>query len=132
MIPQKGQHIKCVLRNNLIIDGIVDFWSDAKSALRSIDGTSISIIQHTAQDIVVVKIILKDSAQVSTELEQEFHEVYQQPSEDSLRLKNMIELKSLMAAQEKKIVTEKVRNHTVSEVKQVSYGLPGFIKPSQK
>lgn len=128
MIPQKGQHIKCALRNNLIIDGIVESWSDAKSVLRSLDGTSVSIIQHSAQDIVVIKIILKESIQIKSELESKFEEVYQQPSDDELRLKSMGELKTLMIKQEKKIIADKIKDHHVSDVKKVNYGQPGFFK----
>lgn len=127
MIPQKGQQIRCVLRNNLIIDGIVDSWSDGKSVLRSKDGTSISIIQHTAQDIVVVKIILKEAAQIKTELEEAFEKIYESPSEDELRLKNLAELKNLMNEQEKKIVAEKLKDHHIDGVRKVTYGQLGLL-----
>lgn len=128
MTPQKGQHIKCILRNNLVVEGIVEFWSDDKSILRSLDGANISIIQHSAQDIVVIKIILKESSQIKNELETKFDEVYQQPSEDTLRLKNMAELKILMIEQEKKIIAEKIKDHHIGEVKKVNYGQPKFFK----
>src|SRR5271166_5906266 len=128
MIPQKGQQVRCVLRNNLIIDGIVEFWSDGKSVLRSKDGVSVSIIQHTSQDIVVIKIILKEPIQIKNDLEQQFEEIRQCPSGDDLRLKNLVELNSLMAEQDKKIIVEKLKDHQIDGVKKVAYGQPGFLK----
>lgn len=127
MIPQKGQQVRCVLRNNLIIDGIVESWSDGKSVLRSKDGASVSIIQHTSQDIVVIKIILKETSQIKNDLEQQFEEVCQGPSDDELRLKNLVDLRTLMAEQDKKIIAEKLKEHHVEGVKKVAYGQPGFF-----
>jgi hypothetical protein len=128
MIPQKGQHIRCLLRNNLIIDGIVESWSDAKSVLRSLDDASVSIIQHSAQDIVVIKIILREPEKVKGDLSAQFTEQLAKPSDDEFRLKNMAELKTLLNEQEKKIIAEKLKDHHVGDVKKVAYGQPGFFK----
>jgi len=128
MIPQKGQHIRCLLRNNLIIDGIVESWSDAKSVLRSLDDTSVYIIQHSAQDIVVIKIILKEPIKIKNDLSTQFEEELTKPSNDELRLKNMAELKTLLNEQEKKIIAEKLKDHHVNgDVKKVTYEQPGFF-----
>jgi len=132
MIPKKGQHIKCVLRNNLIIDGIVDSWSDDKSVLLSRDGASASVIQHTLQDVVVIKIIFKNLLQTKESLEQKFNETLSNPSDD-LRLKNLAELKTLMIEQEKKIISEKLKDHQIGNVRKVEYEQPRFFKmPSIK
>jgi hypothetical protein len=133
MIPQIGQHIRCLLRNNLIIDGIVESWSDAKSVLRSLDNSSVSIIQHSSQDIVVIKIILKEPEKLKSDLSSQFEEEYAKPSNDQLRLKNMAELKTLLNEQEKKIIAEKLKEHHVNDdVKKVTYGTPGFFKKTAK
>lgn len=131
MIPQKGQRVKCAMRNNIVIDGIVESWSDSQSILRSLDGTSISIIQHTAQDIVVIKILLKEPTKIKSELEKQFEEVQKSPSDNELRIKDMAELKTMMAEQERRIVSEKIKDHrVVDDVKRVMYGQPGFFKKS--
>jgi hypothetical protein len=127
MIPQKGNHVKCLMRNNLVLEGIVDVWSDDQSILRSLDSTSVSIIQHSAQDIVVIKIILKEPVQIKKELEVKFEDEFNKPSDDNLRVKNMVELKTMLNEQEKKIVAEKLKNHHIGEVKKISYGQPGFF-----
>jgi len=131
MIPQKGQHIKCIMRNNLIIDGIVESWSGAQSVLRSIDNTGFSIIQHTDQDIVAIKIIIKDSVKIKNELEEKFEEVHQLPSSNELRIKNMAELKTMMAEQEKQIISEKIKNHHIKDIKRVIYEQPRFFQKSR-
>lgn len=131
MIPQKGNHIKCLMRNNLVLEGIVELWSNDQSILRSLDGTSVSIVQHPAQDIVVIKIILKEPTQIKKELEVKFEEEFNKPSDDDLRVKNMVELKTMLNEQEKKIVAEKLKSHHIGEVKRTSYGQPGFFSKSR-
>lgn len=128
MIPKKGQHVKCVLRNNLILEGIVEVWSDEQSSLYSLDRSSISIIQHTSEEVVVVKIILKSHSQVKNHLEEKFDEVYAQPSDNDLRIKEMAELKILLAEQEKKIISEKIKEHHLGNTKKVTYGQPQFLQ----
>lgn len=128
MNPQKGQQVRCVLRNNLIVDGIVESWSENKSVLRSKDGCSISVIQHTEQDVVIVKILLKEPVQVKQDLEHQFEGEWEKPSEDELRLKNLADLKSMMIAQEKKIIAHKLQEHHIGETKKVAYGQPGFLQ----
>lgn len=128
MNPQKGQQVKCVLRNNLIIDGIVESWTDNKSVLRAKDGSSVSVIQHTDQDVVIVKILFKEPVQMKQDLEAQFEQEWEKPSEDELRLKNLADLKSMMIEQEKKIVANKLREHHIEEVKKVTYGQPGFLQ----
>jgi len=123
---QKGQHVKCVLKNNLLLDGIVESWSDTISVIKSMDGLHSNIILNTLRDVIVVKIIHKHPAQFKTELEQQFTETVLAPSDDELRLKKMAELKSLLVEQEKKIITDKLRSHHVSEVKKVNYEFPRF------
>ncbi len=134
MIPQKGQHVRCVLSNNLIIEGIVDSWEDEKSVLKSLDGESVSIIQNTSRDVVLVKIILKEYKKpaerivIKNELEKKFDEEKKKPIQDDLRLKNLAELKVLMIEQEKKIISEKLKDHHISDIKKASYGQPKFFK----
>lgn len=133
MIPQKGNHIKCLMRNNSVLEGIVELWSNEQSILRSLDNLSLSIIQNPAQDIVVIKIVLKTPIQMKNDLELKFDEEYNKTSNDDLRLKNLVDLKNLLNTQEKKIVAEKLKDHHIGEVKKINYGQPGFLpKPSAK
>lgn len=136
MIPEKGQYIKCIFRNNAIIEGIVESWSDQRSVLKTSDEENLLIIQRTADDVMIVKIVLesqkvkpiKNKIIAKSNLEKEFSEVYEQPSDNDLRTKRLAELKIMMAEQEKKIITEKLKDHHCSGIKSINYQYPSFIK----
>jgi hypothetical protein len=135
MMPEKGQHVKCLLRGNTLAEGTIEEWRDNVVKLLSLDEKSLLIIHHPQDDIILTKIILCDVVvdakdkivAKQSELEEQFQQVYEQPSGDDLRTKSMVELKSLMAAQEKKIIAEKLKDHKIAEVKEVKYGYPGFL-----
>lgn len=155
MTPKTGQHVKCILRNGAVAEGIVVEWLASEVQLRSLDAESILIITHPAEDIILIKIItgmpkidlplvdeVTDTTDVVTsqifytakdELEQRFQEASKLPSDDPERIKTLAKLRIMMAEQDKKILSEKVRNHYPSETRKIKYGYPGFIKkPSPK
>ena len=141
MMPKEGQHVKCVLRTGAMAEGIVEEWFNNVVQLRSLDGESILIIPHPNEDIMLIKIVLdkpKSEAEVIKEkiikkqthsdLEKELQKVYEQPSGDDLRTKKMVELKVLMAEQEKKIIADKLKDHRIGDTRKVEYGQPEFYK----
>lgn len=155
MTPTIGQHVKCILRSGAMVEGIIQEWSNNEVQLLSLDAESILIVPHPDQDIMLIKILVEmpeidlplvnevtNTTEVVTsevlrtaenELERKFQEVKKLPSDDPERIKTLAELRILMAEQEKKIVTEKLRNHYPSETRKVQYGYPGFTKkPSTK
>lgn len=137
MNPEKGAHVKCLLRNNLMVEGLVESWSDEKSVLKSLDEKSLSIIQHSANDIILIKIILiNDSPETQKEIESEISQKLKETlnlPDDEFREKNIADLKILANKQEKLIITNKLREHHASEVRKTRYGYPGFLKePSTK
>lgn len=133
MDPQKGQYVKVIFRNGAQAEGYVVSWSDQKSVLTSSDGQSFFIIQKTTEDVMAVKIILEEIKALPQleveldEIEEKFEEVYTQPSDSDLRLKNLAQLKAAMVEQEKKIVAEKLKSHTFSGVRKTNYE-HGFFK----
>jgi hypothetical protein len=60
MIPETGQHVKCLLRNGAIAEGIVEEWFGNYVKLISLDHGSVLIIHHPDQDIMLTKIVLDD------------------------------------------------------------------------
>ena len=141
MIPPTNSHVKILLRNNTIIEGIVQEWYGNLVKLQSLDDKSYVIIPHPEQDIILIKVFLDpnakeenlesqeaESKEVKTELEQQFQQTLEQPSGDPLRDKSLAELKTLMAAQDRQIVANKLKNHHIIETKKVKYGYPGFFK----
>lgn len=128
---EKGQHIKILLTNNNLIEGIVEEYNDKLIKLKSLDDESFLFIHHPTRDIVMTKLVLKDIVRhVSPEkIEDEIQEVIQSPSSD-LRIKKLAELRVELAEQEKRIVSEKLRDHQISSPFPVNYKSP-FIKSSK-
>jgi hypothetical protein len=153
MIPPDGSHVKILLRNNTIVEGIVKEWYGNVVKLQSLDDKSYVIIPHPEEDIVLIKVLegmpkidlpivdeVTDTMDtVTTEgvhmvereighLESQFEEAQNLPTDDPDKAKTLARLRILMAEQEKKIISEKVRNHYPTEAKKVEYGYPGFFK----
>jgi hypothetical protein len=143
MIPQSGQHVKCILRNGTTVEGIVDEWSGNQAQLRSFDGKSILIITRPSDDIMLIKIILEDPEEKENILPPKYPaaEVWQNSVEtthdvyDVDHNKSLAELKIDLAAQERHIIAEKLREHrpSIQGAGKVAYEYPGLItKPSIK
>jgi hypothetical protein len=144
LIPAVGQYVKCLLTSNNLVEGYVEFWDSTQVQLKSLDNKSILIINHPDDGISVIKIMLNEPQKETikpelikqenlTDLDKQFKQTYDQPSGDDLRTKKLAELRILQAEQEKKIVSEKLRQHHIAEVRKVTYGYPRFIsQPSTK
>lgn len=141
MIPQVNQYVKCLLRNNVVIDGLVQKWESEHVELKSLDGKSLMILTRPQDDIVMIKIMLEDppaeketksNAELQkTDLETKFEEVYNQSSDTIDRNQNLASLKKMLIEQDKQIVINKLKQHHIGEVKKVEYGQPGFFKKSR-
>jgi len=139
MIPKTGQHIKCLLRNNIFVEGILEEWLGNMVQLKSLDERSVIVITDP-KDIMMFKVFLEETEEEieevsnpveltpQTELEQEFQAVYEQPSESPTRTKSLAELRALMAEEERQMIVNKLRNHHIGETRKVKYGYPGFFK----
>lgn len=124
---ENGQHIKCILKSGIVVEGILEKWG-TYVCLKTLDNAR-QIIIHNVDEVVMTTIFLKSA----TDLEEKFQEVYEQSSEDPERLKTLAGLRRQMAEQDKQIIANKVRNHHIGETKKVKYGYPGFFaKPSPK
>lgn len=149
MNPQKDQHVKCVLRNGAVAEGIVEEWTGSQVQLKSLDGESILIITHPAEDIMLIKIILTtptveeiaaELEHEKTELEQRFEETRQvhDPNNPDDR-KTLAQLRIELAKQDRKIIAEKLKEHKPTQapgktryhypgVQTGNYGYPGSGK----
>jgi hypothetical protein len=147
MIPPDKSHVKILLRNNTIVEGVVEEWYGNVVKLQSLDDKSYVIIPHPEEDIILIKVFLEpateetstetpmetpveehDPVETKTELEEKFQQTLEQPSGDPLRDKSLAELKTLMAAQDRQIIANKLKSHHLGETKKVKYGYPGFFK----
>jgi hypothetical protein len=133
MIPPDKSHVKILLRNNTIAEGIVQEWSDTIK-LQSLDDQSYMIILHPKEDIILIKVFLEDAPEEkeeikpTSELEQKFQQIIEQPSDEPTRHQSLAELRVLLSQQERQILANKLRQHHLGETKKVEYGYPRFFK----
>jgi len=143
MTPNKNQWVKVFFRNSFQAEGYVDFWSDELAILRSDEGLSLLIIQDVKADIMAVKISIAPQAvalpaekiikevQRKEEIDSSFEEARNEiQNEEYLRAKTLVELRKLQAEQDRKIISEKLKNHIpqMGASKVQKYELPGFLQ----
>lgn len=145
MIPQIGQQVKCMFRNGFVSEGIVESWQTHNVQLRSLDGKSILIITNPAEDIMLIKIVLENPSNleelpdISQAIDRTLANVSSQPTiainpYDADYNKSLAELRKERAEVERRIITEKLKEHRSSiGGGKVKYEQPGFNKkPSIK
>lgn len=144
MIPKKGQYVKVVFRNGTQMEGIVDTWSEQKSVLLAQDKQSVMVIMKTLEDVLAFKIILnhlslEEAQKKLSESQDKFREVIKTPIPPEqveqegltplqIKAKTLAQLKTIMIEQEKKIIAEKIREHTIHDVRIPRYEQPRFHK----
>ncbi len=143
---ESGKHVKIILRNGAMAEGIVEEWYANEVKLKSLDGESILIITHPAEDIMLIKVFLEKLPEEEpedygpTEEEvREFEGSFQEVADttdpfDPDQVKSLAQLRIDLIKQDKKIVAEKLKNHQPSTGPgKVQYGYPGLgKKPSAK
>lgn len=140
MIPSIGSHLKCMLKNNIVMEGILQNWATDGVELKSLDDNRLIIIMDPTDIMMITVSLVEEKTEEilalplpMSELEEKFQEVYEQPSGDSNRHKSLAQLKIMMAEQERKIVANKIKSHHIGETRKVKYGYPGlFEKPGTK
>lgn len=141
MMPQPGSRVKIFFKGSMNAEGIVESWGQ-KAVLKSLEDDSILIIQNTSEDIVAIKVYgsavpnkkqekpnkeIKESLQKKQEIDKEFDKVLSSESND-MRLNSLVELRKLQSIQDKKIISEKLKEHSIVDAKPVTYEQPRFLK----
>jgi len=134
MIPQKGQHVQCLLRVGGMVEGIVEIWSDDKTVLRSLDNKSLMIISKTADDIVLVKVMLpeRELPEIRSAIQEKLKEVQHPTGEPEIDATNLKQLRRMVVEQDRKIIADKIKEHHLVDVKskvpkyESKYGYPGI------
>lgn len=126
MIFEIGQNVKCILTNSSIVEGSVFEFNDDCLKLKSLDGNDLFIINNPKQNIMITKITINKIPKSKLidekkDLEELFKKEYDKPSNDNLRANNLAKLKIMLIEQERKIVSEAVKNHSIGEVNQTKY-----------
>ena len=134
----KNTHIKCILSNNISIEGYFISSSNDDIRIYSLDKKSVIVINNPKQNVILTKIFLQEEMEQKSEikeqappiLEEEKIEVVNNNNQENedLKLKNLAELKILKNEQEKKIIAEKLRGHTITGASEVRYTIPSFFR----
>ena len=134
MTPKVNDYVRIFFRNGMQAEGNIIMWSSNRSSLALPDGKSTCIIMKTDEDIMMLQ-ILNDISETKiglrehfNELEEQFENTVELPSDDDLRLKKLADLKKMMIEQEKKIISEQLKDHTISTVQRPQYGTPDIFK----
>ncbi len=137
MTPQKGQHVQCLHRLGGTVEGTVEEWSEDQSILKSMDGRSLLIIPQTSEDIRLIKIIFLEPSmpEIQNSVKAKLEDAQQLTGDPEIDGSNLKQLRRLVIEQDKKIITEKIKEHRLGETKRYEdkYELPGFLpKPRTK
>lgn len=132
--PVIGQHVKCFLRNTMVLEGIAEEWSNTSVVLRSMDGKSLMIVHRPSEDIIMTKVVLEEPEEISeekkvveeTEAKQhirgKLHEVMQPTGDEELDKLNINQLRQMVVDQDRQIIAQKRREH---------FGTPGNARTTQ-
>jgi hypothetical protein len=134
MIFEVGQHLRCFLRTLTVVEGIVQESTEQQLVLKSLDGESLLIIHQPAQDIVLTKIRLapvSETQRIADKIRQkslESQEKGEVLSEEDLHHMTIAELQMEKAAQERRIIANKLQEHHIEGPRKVTYEQPRFFK----
>lgn len=134
MTPQPGQRVQCFLRiGAIVIDGIVELWSDEQVILQSIESEKKIIIHSPLADIVATSVFPgaqpmeeKQLPEIKQAIQAKMREISSQPLDIEPELKELSvkQLRLLALEQERKILQDKQKEHfsSSSVPKLIPYG----------
>jgi hypothetical protein len=120
MKMEKGQHVKCFMRNSMILEGIIEDWALAEVILKSLDGKNIIIVHRPTEDILLTKIILQEDtvnalstkiSETKQEIREKLQEVLQPTGDVENDKLNLKQLRRLVKEQEKQMIANKKKEH---------------------
>ncbi|HEY5268253.1 MAG TPA: hypothetical protein VII94_03915 [Candidatus Saccharimonadales bacterium] len=141
MIPEKGQQVSCILRSSLIVEGIVQEWSDAQVVLKALDGQNIIILHRPVDDIILTKVVLSEELQEIPEekprekpveiqklIRNKLQEVQDSTDDLELQKKSAAELRLLVKEQEQQIISNRKKEYFGNSSKSTHYSSPFLPK----
>ena len=128
---QPKQRVKCLFRNGVVIEGIVQSWSKDEVELLSLGGEDRIVILHPNDDIVLIKIVLSDNSEElkptekpklpKTELQQALDILVEKPTDTPGRIETIAELRIQLAEAEREIVANKLQEHHIGNPNGTKY-----------
>src|SRR5208282_4312888 len=124
---EQGQHVKCFMRSTMVLEGLVEEWTEAQVVLKSLDGQSLMIIHSPATDIMITKVVLLEiseeevprrktpqewpDAQPKERIKEKLAEVLEPTGDLNIDNLNLTELRQLVHEQEKQMIAQKKKEH---------------------
>jgi sRNA-binding regulator protein Hfq len=138
MNPTTNQYVKIIFKNSIKVEGFVSSWTDKEIVLKSEDSKRIMKI-HDISEILVSVIDLDHSIervnitkeQIQERIVQKIKELPfdgDKPSSTIDKLKDIAGLKKELAEQDKDIIQNKLKEHTISTTNKANYGSPNLSK----
>lgn len=134
MILSKGKHVRCYLKIGTVVEGIIEEWSEQQALLKSLNKQSLFLIARPNEDIVLTEIIFpeREASDTQVAIKEKLQEIREPTEGAEINKSDVQQLKKLLVEQEKKIIFDKVKEHSISEAKnrkyEDKYELPGFFK----
>ena len=132
--PQSQQHVKILLNNGTLVEGIVENWTNEEVILISLDRESKLILPRPNDDIMLIKIVLDTSEKsmptekskrkpstATSELQEAFDTLVESPTDTPGRTENLAELRIQLAEAERAIIAEKMREHHIGNPSGANY-----------
>ena len=113
MIPQVGQHVKCIFRNGTLIEGQVEKWEKNIVQLKSFSDQSIIVILHPDEDLMLFKIFIPKLSSNETPPKQNIKNKLKETlsAPEDIKKQPLKELRNLVLEEEKQIITNKIKEH---------------------
>lgn len=117
MTPEVDQLVKCYMRSGIVLEGTVIEWA-SEVVLKSLTDETLMIIHHPVEDIILTKIMLKietssaENTKTDTKeaIKEKLHQL-QSLEDPELREKTVAELRGMVIAQDRKIISDKTKEH---------------------
>ncbi len=141
MTPEKGQQVKCILRSSLIVEGIVQEWSDTQVVLKALDDRNIIILHRPVEDIMLTKVELSEEPQEIPEeksrekpveiqklIRGKLQEVQDATDDPEFQKKSAAELRQLVLEQEQQAFANRKKEYFSNFPKSTQYSSPFLPK----
>lgn len=120
MTPPINSSITVFFRSGIQVSGTVISWSDTKSAIKSLTGNKITVIQKTLDDVLFFTFS-------ETNIKEEYQELVEKPIKTDNDIKTLGQLKAELNKAELEAIKEKLTTHEPSGNVQSSYGIDSAL-----
>lgn len=154
----RGTRVLLMFRTSVSSEGFIESWSEETGyILRTLSNDGFIIINNPKEDLIAVKIVCsskEEVKQISNYIESTINrqnvlisnKIKEQPNNQidnssqadeqdenlDFKLRKLADLKIMAAKQDREIISSKLKDHSFTEMKPVTYGIPLNIKIRSK